>query len=62
MFNGSSDVPLLWVELFDHEAQEAVDSCSCREIADAVAAFEEFVVQAATPNEAWRPDGDDARA
>jgi hypothetical protein len=61
MFNNSSDVPLLWIELIDHDAQLAVDSCICREIDDAVAAFEEFALQAATLNEARGPDAGDAR-
>ena len=50
MSNGSSrgpgDIPLLWMELFDHEARISVDSCSCNEIDDAVSAFDAFVAQA----------------
>ena len=50
MFNGSptaaGDAPLLWMELFDHDAQMSLDSCSFREIDDAVSAFDELVAQA----------------
>jgi hypothetical protein len=46
MFNGlpiqAGDAPL-WIELFDHVAQMSLDSCSFREIDEAVTAFEEFV-------------------
>ena len=46
MFSGSpprsGDAPLLWMELFDHAAQESIDSSSFREIDDAVSAFDDF--------------------
>lgn len=55
MSNGSSrgpgDVPLLWMELFDHDARISVDSCSCIEIDDAVSAFDEFVAQTKSDGE-----------
>ena len=38
----SVDVPLFWIELFDHDAQSAVDSCMCHSIAEAVTAFDGF--------------------
>jgi hypothetical protein len=50
MFNGlptrSGDAPLLWMELFDHGAQKSLDSCSFREIDDALSAFDELVSRA----------------
>lgn len=50
MFNGlparSGDAPLLWMELFDHDAGRSVDSCACREIDDALSAFDELVARA----------------
>ena len=49
MFNGlptESGEAALWMELFDHAAQVSLDSCSFREIDDAVTAFEELVSQA----------------
>jgi hypothetical protein len=39
---GSSDGPLFWMELFDHPAQVCVNSCACRSIKDAVAAYDDF--------------------
>jgi hypothetical protein len=65
LFNGapsrSGDASLAWMELFDHDANRTVDSCSCREIDDAVSAFEEFVSQAKSSNEACGPKADDAQ-
>jgi hypothetical protein len=59
MFNASStrpgDVPPLWIELFDHDAQMSLDSYICREIDDAVAAFDELRTDAETLNEVCRP-------
>ena len=50
MFNGapvnSGDAPLLWMELFDHDAQRSLDSCSLREIDDALSAFDELLARA----------------
>lgn len=50
MFSGSparsGDAPLLWMELFDHDAQRSVDSCAFREIDDALSAFDELVARA----------------
>jgi hypothetical protein len=65
MFNSapsrSGDVPLVWMELFDHDAKTTVDSCTCREIDDAVSAFEAFVSQAKSPNVACGAKADDAQ-
>jgi hypothetical protein len=46
MFNGlptESGDAALWMELFDHAGQVSLDSCSFREIDDAVSAFEQLV-------------------
>ena len=49
LFNSLStrtgDAPLLWMELFDHDAQISVDGCICREIEDAISAFDDLVSQ-----------------
>jgi hypothetical protein len=39
----SADGPLFLIELFDHDAHSSVDSCACRDIEEAVAAFEDFI-------------------
>jgi hypothetical protein len=39
----TADGPLFLIELFDHDAQSAVDSCVCNDIEEGVAAFENFV-------------------
>jgi hypothetical protein len=39
----TADGPLFLMELFDHDAQSAVDSCVCNDIEEGVAAFENFV-------------------
>ena len=66
MFNGSpsraGDAPSLWIELFDHSVPLSLDSCSCREIEDAVAAFDEMVSEAETLNDVWGPETDGAQA
>ena len=41
--DGATDAPLFWLELFDHETKSSVDSCSCTEIAQAAAVFDDFV-------------------
>lgn len=50
MFNGSptrsGDAPRLWMELFDHDAQGSLDSCSFHEIDDALSVFDELVARA----------------
>ena len=65
MFNALStwpgDAPPLWIELFDHGDRVSVDSCSCREIDDAVAAFEELRTDAETLNEVCSPGAGGAR-
>jgi hypothetical protein len=64
LFNGAprcGDASLVWMELFDHDANRTVDSCSFREIDDAVSAFEEFVSQAKSSNEACGTKTDNAQ-
>ena len=65
MFNGSptrpGDAPALWIELFDHDVRMSVDSCSCREIEDAVAAFDALVSQAEALNDGGGPEATDAQ-
>jgi hypothetical protein len=65
MFNApstwSGDALPLWIELFDHGARVSVDSCSCREVDEAVAAFDEFFSDAETLNQVCRPEANDAR-
>ena len=47
----SADRPPLWVELYAHDLQNAVDSCSCHELEEAVAAAEHLISQAKQLNE-----------
>ena len=35
--------PLFSIELFDHDAQSPVDSCSCFDIEEGAAAFRDFI-------------------
>jgi hypothetical protein len=42
----SEDAPPLWMELYDHNVQSAIDSCSCHEIEEAMVAAEHLVWQA----------------
>lgn len=39
----SADKPLFCLELFDHDAQTAVDNRVCYDIEEGVAAFEQFI-------------------
>jgi hypothetical protein len=39
----TADGPLFLIELFDHDAQSALDSCVCDNIEEGVVAFEDFV-------------------
>jgi hypothetical protein len=39
----TADAPLFLIELFDHDAQSSVDSCSCCGIDEGVAAFRDFI-------------------
>ena len=39
---GSADTPLFCLELFDHDAQAAIDRCVCYDIEQGVAMFEDF--------------------
>jgi hypothetical protein len=65
MFNDSSTwsggAPPLWIELFDHSARVSVDGCSCRQIDEAVAAFDELLADAAALNEARRAEANGAQ-
>ncbi len=55
--NDGADEPLFWMELFDHGVSVAKDSCSCREIEDAVGAFEELIAEAERAEVARRQTG-----
>jgi hypothetical protein len=65
MFNSlptrTGEAPLLWMELFDHDAQISVDSCACREIDEVVSAFDELVSQVKKLSGVCRPEADDAQ-
>jgi hypothetical protein len=39
---GSADTPLFCLELFDHDAQAAIDRCVCYDIEQGAAVFEDF--------------------
>jgi len=39
----ANDGPLFLLELFDHDAQSAVEDCVCGDIEEGVAAFKDFV-------------------
>ena len=41
--NDSDAAPLFSIELFDHDAQSPVDSCSCYGIDEGVTAFRDFI-------------------
>jgi hypothetical protein len=43
----SADAPLFWLELFDHDRQNSLDSCNCHDIDSGVLSFEILVGQAA---------------
>jgi hypothetical protein len=44
--DSATDSPLFWLELFDHVAKSSVDSCSCYDMAQAVTAFDDFILLA----------------
>ena len=54
MFRGQEadleDMPLFWLELFDHVTKTSVDSFRCDNIKDATAVFEDFMSQGANFN------------
>ena len=54
MFRGQEadleDMPLFWLELFDHVTKTSVDSFQCNKIEDAVSVFEDFMSQGANLN------------
>jgi hypothetical protein len=58
---GSAHAPLFWIELFDHNAQESVDSCSCHEIEDARVAFQGFISQVQCSNGSPLREGEGTR-
>jgi len=41
--NDSDAAPLFSIELFDHDTQSPVDSCTCYGIDEAAAAFRDFI-------------------
>ena len=41
--NDSDAAPLFSIELFDHDAQSPVDSCSCHGIDEGAAVFRDFI-------------------
>jgi hypothetical protein len=65
MFNALStspgDAPPLWIELFDHGDRVSVDGCGCREIDEAVAAFDEFLSDAEALDEARSAEANGAQ-
>jgi len=56
------DVPLVWIDLFDHDARMSVDSCGCHEIDEALAGIDALVAQAENPDLGLGPEDDDAQA
>ena len=54
--SGSDSESLIWMELFDHDAQMSIDSFRCREVEDALAVFKDFFAQANLSNEGSDPD------
>jgi hypothetical protein len=53
----SLDAPPLWMELFDHDVQSTIDSCSCQEIEEAMIAAEYLISQARCINESSQCEG-----
>jgi hypothetical protein len=53
----AADAPLFGMELFDHDRQSSVDSCSRYQIEAAVTVFEGFVSQANRSTGLPAPDG-----
>jgi hypothetical protein len=49
--SSAADVPPLWMELYAHDVQSAIDSCSCHEFEEAAAAAEHLISQAKGMNE-----------
>jgi hypothetical protein len=48
---GLDDLPLLWLELFDHSTKTSLDSCCCYRIEDAASILQKFISQAGGSNE-----------
>jgi hypothetical protein len=42
----SADDPLFWLELYDNDAEAAIDSCGCDDLQDAAKAAERLIDQA----------------
>jgi hypothetical protein len=57
----SDDMPLFWIELFDHGAKQSVDSFSCHAVKDALVVVEDFIWQAGLLNETSGPDGEETQ-
>ncbi len=51
---GFSDEPPLWMELYAHDVQLVVDSCSFHELEEAVIAADHLIAQAKSLNEQSR--------
>ena len=49
---GAPEAPLFWMELFDLSVHSSLDSCGCRNLGEAAAAFEDFASQARSLAEA----------
>jgi hypothetical protein len=52
---GLDDVPLFWLELFDHSTKTSIDSCCCHKIKDAAPRLQEFILQAGGSSESSEP-------
>jgi hypothetical protein len=46
----------LWIELYDHNLQHGLDSCSCTELEEATIAAREFLTRARQLNAEVQPD------
>jgi hypothetical protein len=46
----------LWIELYDHNLQHGLDSCSCTDIEEATIAARELIERARQLNSAGQPD------
>jgi hypothetical protein len=53
--SGTNDMQL-WIELYDHELQHGLDSCSCTDIEEATIAARELISRARQLNKEVQPD------
>jgi hypothetical protein len=53
--NTTSDMQL-WIELYDHDLQHGLDSCSCTDIEEATIAARELILRARQLNKEVQPD------